>query len=477
VGLSRFGVFGLAVMGQNLARNIARRGTSVAVYNRTRARTDEFIARYAQEGSFQAAATPAELAAYLERPRRILLMVKAGPPVDETIDELAPHLEPGDILIDGGNSLYTDTERRVREMEARGLLYLGMGVSGGEEGALNGPSLMPGGSRQAYEQVEAILKSIAAVVDGEPCCAYIGPGGAGHYVKMVHNGIEYADMQLIAEAYDLLRRLQGLEPPELAKVFAEWNEGELQSFLIEITARILAKKDDRTGRSLVDVILDEAEQKGTGRWTSQSALELGVPATAITAAVFARVISALREQRLAASKALPGPAHSPQREKKILEEVRQALLASMIVAYAQGFELMAAASAELGWQLSLSSIATIWRGGCIIRARLLEPIRQAFAADPNIANLLLAHDLTEALGRSQPGWRRVVGLAAEAGVAAPAYSAALAYYDGYRSERTPANLIQGLRDYFGAHSYRRIDVPGSFHTRWAQDQAEVEVEL
>jgi 6-phosphogluconate dehydrogenase len=477
VGLSRFGVFGLAVMGQNLARNIARRGTSVAVYNRTRARTDEFIARYAQEGSFQAAATPAELAAYLERPRRILLMVKAGPPVDETIDELAPHLEPGDILIDGGNSLYTDTERRVREMEARGLLYLGMGVSGGEEGALNGPSLMPGGSRQAYEQVEAILKSIAAVVDGEPCCAYIGPGGAGHYVKMVHNGIEYADMQLIAEAYDLLRRLQGLEPPELAKVFAEWNEGELQSFLIEITARILAKKDDRTGRSLVDVILDEAEQKGTGRWTSQSALELGVPATAITAAVFARVISALREQRLAASKALPGPAHSPQREKKILEEVRQALLASMIVAYAQGFELMAAASAELGWQLSLSSIATIWRGGCIIRARLLEPIRQAFAADPNIANLLLAHDLTEALGRSQPGWRRVVGLAAEAGVAAPAYSAALAYYDGYRSERTPANLIQGLRDYFGAHSYRRIDVSGSFHTRWAQDQAEVEVEL
>jgi 6-phosphogluconate dehydrogenase len=294
---------------------------------------------------------------------------------------------------------------------------------------------------------------------------------------MVHNGIEYADMQLIAEAYDLLRRLQGLEPPELAKVFAEWNEGELQSFLIEITARVLAKKDDRTGRSLVDVILDEAEQKGTGRWTSQSALELGVPATAITAAVFARVISALREQRLAASKALPGPAHSPQREKKILEEVRQALLASMIVAYAQGFELMAAASAELGWQLSLSSIATIWRGGCIIRARLLEPIRQAFAADPNIANLLLAHDLTEALGRSQPGWRRVVGLAAEAGVAAPAYSAALAYYDGYRSERTPANLIQGLRDYFGAHSYRRIDVSGSFHTRWAQDQAEVEVEL
>jgi 6-phosphogluconate dehydrogenase len=475
VGLSRFGVFGLAVMGQNLARNMARRGTSVAVYNRTKARTDQFMAHYGDEGPFQAAATPAELVACLERPRRILLMVKAGTPVDEAIAELSPHLEPGDILIDGGNSLYTDTERRVREVEARGLHYLGMGVSGGEEGALNGPSLMPGGTRQAYEAVEPILKSIAAVADGEPCCAYIGPGGAGHYVKMVHNGIEYADMQLIAESYDLLRRLQGLEPPQLAEIFAEWNDGELQSFLVEITAKVLAKKDERTGRSLVDVILDEAEQKGTGRWTSQSALELGVPATAITAAVFARVISALREQRLTASRVLhPSPLEAAIAEDRLVTDVRQALGAGMIVAYAQGFELMAAASSEFGWQLNLSSVATIWRGGCIIRARLLEPIRQAFSADPDLANLLLAPYFTEAVGASQPGWRRVVGLTAEAGVAAPAFSAALAYYDGYRSARTPANLIQGLRDYFGAHSYRRIDLPGSFHVRWAQDGAEVE---
>jgi 6-phosphogluconate dehydrogenase len=403
-------------------------------------------------------------------------MVKAGTAVDDAIAELLPHLEPGDLVIDGGNSLFTDTERRVREVEAKGLNFIGTGISGGEEGALHGPSIMPGGSRRAYDLVAPVLTAIAARVDGEPCCTYIGPGGAGHYVKMVHNGIEYADIQLIAESYDLLGRLLGLEAPRLAEIFQEWNKGELDSYLIQITAEVLGKVDAGTGRPLVDAILDEAEQKGTGRWTSQSALDLGIPVTAITEAVFARSLSALLDERKAAAGVLPGPAPASEEPGPgVVDDVRDALYASKIVAYAQGFQQLAAAGREFGWELNLGAIASIWRGGCIIRARFLSRITEAYRDEAEVVNLLLEPYFREAMARSQPGWRRVVALAAQRGVPVPAFSAALAYYDGYRGARGPANLIQGLRDYFGAHTYRRRDRPGTFHTRWAQDGAEVEV--
>jgi len=486
---ARIGVVGLAVMGQNLARNIARKGFPVAVYNRTYARTDELISQFASEGAFTAARTLPELVAAIARPRAIILMVQAGAAVDAVIKDLTPLLEPGDIIIDGGNSYFPDTERRFKEVEAAGLRFIGTGVSGGEEGALLGPSIMPGGSQEAYREVEPILTKIAAQVDGTPCCTFIGAGGAGHFVKMVHNGIEYADMQLIAESYDLLKHTLGLSADELAAIFEDWNKGELDSYLIEITGEVLRKKDAATGKPLVDVILDEAAHKGTGKWTSQSALDLGIPVTAITEAVFARFLSALKSERVVAADVLQGPTQRQEAidrisdgkggkvqvdRKALIEDVRQALYASKIVAYAQGFQQMEAASEELKWGLKPGEIATIWRGGCIIRARFLNRIKEAYDADPNLKNLLLAPYFRDAVSKSQDAWRRVVTHAVELGVPVPAFASSLAYYDGYRRARGPANLLQGLRDYFGAHTYRRLDRQGSFHTRWSQDGTEIE---
>jgi 6-phosphogluconate dehydrogenase len=475
--MSVIAVVGLATMGMNLARNLARNGFAVSVYNRTTARVDEFIRQYGREGAFTPAHSPEELVAQLERPRRVLMMVKAGSPVDETINHLAPHLESGDILIDGGNSYYLDTVRRGRTLEARGIRFIGTGVSGGEEGALLGPSIMPGGARDAYEQVEAMFTRISAHVDGEPCCTYIGPGGAGHYVKMVHNGIEYADIQLIAEAYDLLSQALNLGADELSRNFADWNKGDLESYLIQITSEVLGKRDRATGKPLVDVILDEAEQKGTGKWASQSALDLGIPVTTITEAVFARFLSALKADRQLASRTLAGPngAMRAAAPGSLVDDVRSALYASKMVAYAQGFEQMQAASTENGWDLKLGSIAVIWRGGCIIRARFLNRITDAYTAEPGLKNLLLAPYFRDAMASAQDAWRRVVSLAVERGIPAPAFSSSLAYYDAYRRERLPANLVQGLRDYFGAHTYKRIDREGAFHTRWSQDGEEVQV--
>ena len=473
---SQFGVYGLAVMGMNLARNVASRGIPVAVYNRTAARTDDFLQAHGAEGTFAGSRSVEEFVEALARPRRILLMVKAGDPVDATIRELSPLLEDGDILIDGGNSHFADTERRGAELEARRVRFLGTGISGGEEGALHGPSIMPGGPRDAYEEVAPVLTQIAAQVQGEPCCTYIGPGGAGHYVKMVHNGIEYADMQLIAEAYDLLRQGLGLEPPALAEIFQEWNQGDLDSYLIQITAQVLAKTDERTGKPLVDVILDEAAQKGTGKWSSQDALDLGVPTTAISEAVFARYLSAMKPARVRASRSLAGPTGQLDASARegFVEKVRDALYASKIVAYAQGFEQMRAASEERGWGVDPGALSRIWRGGCIIRARFLDRIAEAFSEDPELENLLLSAYFREGTARTQDAWRAVVGQAVAMGVPTPAFASALAYYDGYRRERAPANLIQGLRDFFGAHTYKRVDAEGSFHTRWSEDGAEVQ---
>ena len=476
-GTAEFGLTGLAVMGQNLARNVARHGIPIVVHNRTTARTEELLAQHGDEGPIGGARSVAELTGALARPRRILIMVKAGPAVDAVIDELAPHLEPGDVLIDGGNSWFEDTRRRERDLAERGLHFIGAGISGGEEGALNGPSIMPGGSREGYAAVEQVLTAVAAKVDGLPCCVHVGPDGAGHYVKMVHNGIEYADMQLIAEAYDLLGQGLGLGAAELAGVFAEWNQGDLESFLIETTAKVLAKVDQTSGRPLVDVILDEAEQKGTGRWTVSSALELGVPVTGITEAVFARMLSARKADRVVASGVLHGPARKATTAAgdRLVADVRDALYASKVVAYAQGFEQLAAASEEYGWDVDPGAMATIWRGGCIIRARFLDRIREAYERDPRLSNLLLAEYFTDAVAGAQDAWRRVVATAVDLGVPVPAFSSSLSYYDGYRRERLPANLLQGLRDFFGAHTYRRTDREGSFHTRWSQDGHEVEV--
>jgi 6-phosphogluconate dehydrogenase len=473
---SEFGITGLAVMGQNLARNLARHGIPVAVHNRTEARTRELIERYGHEGPFTPTTTVEELVGALERPRRILIMVKAGPPVDAVIDELAPLLERGDVLIDGGNSFFQDTRRREASLRERGLEFIGTGISGGEEGALNGPSIMPGGSTEAYASVEHLLTAIAAKVDGTPCCTYVGPDGAGHYVKMVHNGIEYADMQLIAEAYDLLRTALGLDAGQLSEIFRQWNEGDLESFLIDITARVLGHTDAATGRPLVDVIEDEAEQKGTGRWTAQSALDLGVPITAITEAVFARMLSARKDERVTAAKILPGPSGGSSPGEDLIDDVRDALYASKVVAYAQGFDQIATASEEFDWGIHLGSMATIWRGGCIIRARFLDRIRAAYEQDPQLRNLLLADYFRDAVAGAQPAWRRVVGTAVELGVPTPAFASSLAYYDGLRRERGPANLLQGLRDFFGAHTYHRTDRLGTFHTRWAQDGEEVQID-
>ncbi len=462
-----FGLTGLAVMGQNLARNVARNGFPIAVHNRSLDKTQAFALNYASEGPITGTTDIDDFVNALAPPRAIMIMVKAGKPVDEVIAHLRPFLEKGDLLIDGGNSLFTDTQRRIIDLAETGIRFLGVGVSGGEEGALNGPSIMPGGPREGYDMVAPIFTRIAAQVDGTPCCAYIGGGGSGHYVKMVHNGIEYADMQLIAEAYDLLKNAAGLSNNELAAVFERWNQGDLDSFLIEITAQIFRTLDTDTGGHLVDVVLDSAGQKGTGKWVSQSALDLGVPVTTITEAVFARFLSAVKDQRLAASRTLAGPSGTISGGKdSFVDDVRDALYASKVVAYAQGFDQMLSAAREYGWSLNPGEIATIWRGGCIIRARFLDRIKDAYEETPNLPNLLLAPYFTEAVRKGQDGWRRVVSEAVRLGVPVPAFSSALAFYDGYRRARLPANLIQAQRDLFGAHTYERIDKPGAFHSHW-----------
>ncbi len=472
-----FGLTGLATMGANLARNVAHHDIPVAVHNRTTSRTETFMAEHGAEGPLSAHDSIAGWVGALARPRVLMIMVQAGAATDAVIEEILPHLEAGDILIDGGNANFRDTQRRHEAVGAHGVHFIGSGVSGGEEGALNGPSIMPGGDRAPYEEsVRPIFEAIAAQVDGTPCCTYVGPDGAGHYVKMVHNGIEYADMQLIAESYDLLRHGAGLEVPEIARQFERWNESELESFLIEISARVLAKTDEATGRPLVDVILDSAGQKGTGRWTAQDALERGVALTGITEAVFARTLSALKDERVAAADRLAGPTgRAGGADASLAEDLGHALYASKIVSYAQGFAQMAAASEAEGWQLDLGAMATIWRGGCIIRARFLDRIREAYDAEPNLANLMLAEFFAQALERAQEPWRRVVARSAELGIPTPAFSSSLAYYDGYRRARGPASLIQGLRDLFGAHTYRRIDRDGSFHIAWGGDGSEHEL--
>ena len=467
---AQVGVVGLAVMGSNLARNFARHGHTVALYNRTQARTDELVAQHGPEGSFVPAQTVEEFVASLERPRRIVIMVKAGAATDATIDALVPHLEPGDIVVDGGNAHFEDTRRREAALREHDLHFVGAGISGGEEGALNGPSIMPGGSKESYEALGPLLEDIAAKVGDEPCCAYMGTDGAGHFVKMVHNGIEYADMQFIAEAYHLLRGA-GLEPARIAEVFTEWNTGDLESFLIEITAEVLGHVDAKTGKPLVDVIVDQAEQKGTGRWTVQTALELGTPVNVIAESVFARSTSGHTELRDAARAVLTGPEGATKATDQLIEDVRAALWSSKVVAYAQGLDQIRAASAAYGWDVDVAEVARIWRGGCIIRARLLERIRQEYAAQ-RLPTLLAAPSVAEELNRSQDPWRRVVTTAVGLGVPVPGFSAALAYYDTVRAERLPAALVQGLRDFFGAHTYRRIDAEGSFHTDWSADRTE-----
>ena len=463
------GLIGLAVMGENLVLNMANHGHTVAVFNRTVSKVDDFLAGRAKDRSIVGARSLQELVAALKKPRRIMMMVKAGAAVDELIGQLIPLLEPGDILIDGGNSYFPDTERRVKEAESKGFLYIGTGVSGGEEGALKGPSIMPGGSAAAWPPVKAIFQDIAAKVENAPCCDWVGPGGAGHFVKMVHNGIEYGDMQLIGEAYALLKGALGMTPPELHDVFAAWNKTELDSYLIEITSQIFTKKDSETGNYLVDMILDAAGQKGTGKWTSQIALDLGVPLTLITEAVFARSMSALKEQRVAASQELKGPRSKFGGDRaKFAEDIRQALYASKICSYAQGFAMMQAADAEHKWDLKPGQIALLWRGGCIIRAQFLNRIKEAYDRKPALANLLLDKYFKKAAAKAQSSWRRVVREAVKLGIPVPTVGAALAYYDSYRSAQLPANLLQAQRDFFGAHTFERIDKPrGQFiHAEW-----------
>lgn len=463
----QIGVVGLAVMGKNLALNIESKGFTVSVYNRSREKTDELLAESPGKNLFPAY-TIEEFVASLEVPRKILIMVKAGRPTDAVIDELVPHLEQGDIIIDGGNAYFPDTERRSKDLEAKGFRFVGAGVSGGEEGALKGPAIMPGGPESAYKLVEPILTGISAKVNGDPCCTYIGPGGAGHYVKMVHNGIEYGDMQLITEAYHLLSSVLGLNTDELHEIFTEWNKGELDSYLIEITADIFSKKDPETGKAMVDVILDSAGQKGTGKWTSQSALDLGVPLSIITQSVFSRFLSAMKEERVAASKVLNGPKPAPYTGDKaaFVEAVRKALFASKICSYAQGFAQMRAASDEFGWNLRYGDIAMIFRGGCIIRARFLQNIKDAYDRDSELKNLLLDDYFKNVVESYQGAWREVVTAAVASGIPVPGFSSALAYFDSYRTERLPANLLQAQRDYFGAHTFERTDKEGVFHFEW-----------
>lgn len=464
------GLIGLAVMGQNLVLNMARNGYRVAVYNRTTARMTEFVNAHAGV-SVAGWATLPEFVADLKPPRKVMVMVQAGGAVDAVIGELVPLLEQGDLIIDGGNSHYTDSERRSREVAAAGLEFMGIGVSGGEEGALWGPSIMPGGSRESWAGVAPILTAISAKAeqDGKPCVTYIGPRGAGHYVKMVHNAIEYGDMQLIAEAYQILRDLGGLDNRELAVIFSQWNSAELDSFLIDITATIFETRDEETGNDLVDMVLDKAAQKGTGKWASQDALDLGAPIPTINAAVVGRILSSFKSQRVAASEVLPGPATPPggMDRETVVAGVRAALYAAKISAYAQGMALLGLASDEYGYELALGEVARIWRGGCIIRARFLDHITEAFQRDPHLPNLMLDREFRAALAQRLPAWRTIVAEAVKAGIPVPGLSASLAYYDSYRSARLPANLIQAQRDLFGAHTYERTDRPGTFHSTWS----------
>ncbi len=470
MALQDFGLIGLAVMGENLALNIERNGFSVAVYNRTASRTNEFMTERAKDRQIKATYTPEEFVASLSKPRRILVMVKAGAPVDAVIQQLKPMLESGDILIDGGNSLFDDTVRRTKELESEGLRFIGMGVSGGEEGALNGPSLMPGGTAEAYTALEPILVKMAAQVDDGSCVTYIGPGGAGHYVKMVHNGIEYGDMQLIAEAYDLLKNVAGLDHLQLHEVFSDWNKtDELNSFLIEITAQIFSYVDPDTQKALVELVLDEAGQKGTGRWTVMSALELGVPIPTIIAAVNARIASSHRSERLLAAKQLQGPAIAFTGDVAAFTDmVRDALYCSKICSYAQGMALLSAASKDMSFNLNLSEISRIWKGGCIIRAAFLDKIKKAFADEPELSNLLLAPEFKQSILDRQTAWREVISTAATMGIPVPAFSASLDYFDTFRRDRLPQNLTQAQRDLFGSHTYQRIDREGTFHTEWQE---------
>jgi 6-phosphogluconate dehydrogenase len=467
------GLIGLAVMGENLVLNMESKGFSVSVFNRTVSKVDDFAGGRAKGKNIVGTHSIEELVKGLKTPRKIMLMVKAGEPVDAFIDMLVPLLDTGDLIIDGGNSLFHDTIRRTKSLEEKGLLYIGTGVSGGEEGALHGPSMMPGGSEDAYALVEPIFTRVSAQVDDEPCCTYLGPDGAGHYVKMVHNGIEYGDMQLICESYFIMKSVLGMTCDEMHEVFARWNSGDLDSYLIEITTKILATKDPATGEPLVEKILDQAGQKGTGKWTSQSALDLGVATPTIAEAVFARCISAVKGERVAASQVLKGPeaAYSGDRET-FVDALQAALYASKICSYAQGFALMREAGREYNWDLAFDRISMIWRGGCIIRARFLHRIADAFQRDPNLANLLLDPYFREIVESSQDKWRFVVSTASRLGIPIPAFSSALAYYDSYRCERLPANMIQAQRDFFGAHTYKRIDRDGVFHFEWEGDGKE-----
>lgn len=469
----QFGVVGLAVMGKNLALNVESRGYSVAVYNRTYQKTEDFLNEEAKGKNFVGAKTIEEFVDSLEKPRKIMLMVQAGPATDATIASLKPLLDKGDILIDGGNTFFKDTMRRNAELDESGIHFIGTGVSGGEEGALKGPSIMPGGQQEAYELVAPIFEAISAKVEGEPCVTYIGPNGAGHYVKMVHNGIEYGDMQLICEAYFIMKNVLGLSAEELHEVFGEWNKGELDSYLIEITTDIFKKKDKETGKPMVDVILDTAGQKGTGKWTSQSSLDLGVPLPVITESVFARFISAMKEERVEASKVLSGPsvADKPYEGDKdeLIEAIRKALYMSKIVSYAQGFAQMRAASEENDWNLRYGDIAMIFRGGCIIRAQFLQKIKEAYDNEPALKNLLLDPYFKGIVESYQDSLRKVLAIAMERGIPVPGFASALAYFDSYRTATLPANLLQAQRDYFGAHTYQRIDKEGVFHTEWLED--------
>jgi 6-phosphogluconate dehydrogenase len=470
-----FGIIGLEVMGRNIALNIERNGFPIAVYNRTYSKTEEFLAGIAKGKNAKGAKTEAEFCALLEKPRRILIMVKAGKPVDAVIEALKPHLEPGDIVIDGGNSLFTDTEKRYKDLAPTGIKFFGMGVSGGEEGALWGPSMMPGGDPDSYKHLEPILKKVAAKPeDGDGACVtYIGSGGSGHFVKMVHNGIEYGDMQLIAEAYDLMKNIGGMDNKQIKEKFLEWNGGVLKSFLIEITAKVIDVMDPKgTGKYLVEMILDKAGQKGTGKWTTQSALDLGVPIPTITSAVDARGLSSLKDERIKASKELTGPQpkKTTQDLKAFTADVADALYCSKICSYAQGMAMLSAADKEYKYGLNLPEIARIWKAGCIIRAVFLDEIKKAFKEEPGLANLLMAARFKEAVNPRQDAWRRIVTTAINNGIPTPAFSASLAYYDSYRRERLPANLIQAQRDFFGAHTYERIDEPGKMvHTEWAEE--------
>ncbi|MDN3450040.1 NADP-dependent phosphogluconate dehydrogenase [Planococcus sp. APC 3906] len=468
----QIGVIGLGVMGTNLALNMENKGFSVAVYDYWTERVDELSAKEAQGKNIQGAYSIEEFVASLETPRKILMMVQAGGTTDSVIESLIPHLEKGDILMDGGNSFFQDTNRRTAAIEAAGLHFIGAGISGGEEGARNGPSIMPGGSKEAYGHVQPILDAISAKVDGVPCSTYMGPLGAGHYVKMVHNGIEYGDMQLISEAYFIMKQAFGLSAQDMHGIFAEWNKGELDSYLIEITADILAKKDEETGNPLLDQVLDAAEQKGTGKWTSQNALDLGVSLPIVTESVFARFISAIKDERVAASQLLTGPEPKlpagPSQE--LIEAIRKALYMSKICSYAQGFAQLRAASVEYGWNIPYGDVAMIFRGGCIIRAQFLQNIKEAFDRNPELPNLLVDPYFKDIVEEYQSSLREVLSLAIQQGIPAPAFSSALAYFDSYRSAVLPANLIQAQRDYFGAHTYKRVDKEGIFHTDWSSEQ-------